>query len=293
MIKAEIVCDSVAPSGVRLTTFVLTYPRFIHSEFMTHRVFSRNASSSRAIPVKKSIDMVINEPVIPLAFTKNQAGMQGGAALDGESHDKAVAIWLQARDAMANFAKQLADLEVHKQYANRLLEPFANITVVCTATDWNNFFTLRCHYMAQPEICALAELMYDAYSKSTPNKLELGRWHLPFINQEVEHDTHGDLGAAESRQELVEALTKRSVARCARVSYLNHEGKNPTFEEDMALYTRLVGAAPIHASPAEHQAEAMSEATFRSGNFRGWRQYRKLLPGENVREFTGSVKKPE
>ena len=124
MIEAKIIEDNIAPSGVRLTTFVLTYPRFIHSEFMTHRVFSRNASSSRAIPVKKQIEMVVTECAIPLAFTKNQKGMQGGDPLTGDAHQKAVSIWLQARDAMVGFAQQLADLEVHKQYANRLLEPF-------------------------------------------------------------------------------------------------------------------------------------------------------------------------
>src|SRR5512135_1987029 len=139
MIKAQIICDSMAPSGVRLTTFVLTYPRFIHSEFMTHRVFSRNASSSRAIPVKKQIQEIIDNPVIPLAFTKNKAGMQGGAALDGEAHDKAVAAWLEGRDRAVEIANKLADLEVHKQYANRVLEPWAHITVVCTATDFANF----------------------------------------------------------------------------------------------------------------------------------------------------------
>lgn len=272
MIQAKIVEDSIAPSGVRLTTFVLTYPRFIHSEFMTHRMFSRNASSSRAIPVKKSIQMVISEPVIPLAFTKNKAGMQGGEALSGDLHDKAVEIWLKARDAMVDFANQLAELEVHKQYANRILEPFAHITVVCSATDYANFYALRCHTMAQPEIMALADLMYEEYRTSTPKSLEIGDMHLPFVSDE-------------ERQELPQDdLVKMSVARCARVSYLNHEGKKPTMEEDKTLYERLVGSAPIHASPAEHQAIAMNQET-RSGNFRGWIQYRKLLIDENVDDF--------
>lgn len=272
MIQAKIVEDSIAPSGARLTTFVLTYPRFIHSEFMTHRMFSRNASSSRAIPVKKSIQMIISEPVIPLAFTKNKAGMQGGEALSGELHDKATEIWLKARDAMVDFANQLAELEVHKQYANRLLEPFAHITVVCSATDFANFYALRCHVMAQPEIMALADLMYEEYRTNTPKQLEIGDMHLPFVSDE-ERDTM-------PQQDLI----KMSVARCARVSYLNHEGKKPTLEEDIALYNRLVGSAPIHASPAEHQAIAMGDES-RSGNFRGWIQYRKLLIDENIEEF--------
>lgn len=273
MIEAKIVADSLAPSGVRLTTFVLTYPRFIHSEFMTHRMFSRNASSSRAIPVKKSIQMVIDNPAIPLAFTKNKAGMQGGEALDGEAHDLAVKAWLESRDQAVIFANKLADLEVHKQYANRILEPFSHITVVCSATDYANFFALRYHPMAQPEIAELAKQMWEEYSSNTPDKLSAGQLHLPFV------------GNMESLSD--ESAIKCSVARCARVSYLNHEGKKPTFQEDMALYDRLVGSAPIHASPAEHQAIASFDPSVQSGNFRGWIQYRKTLPNENIQTFNG------
>lgn len=270
-IKAEIVCDSLAPSGIRLTTFVLTYPRFIHSEFLTHRMISRNASSSRAIPVKKQIQMVVDNPAIPLAFTKNRAGMQGGEALDGESHEAAVKTWLEARDRAVENAQKLADMEVHKQYANRILEPWAHITVVATATDWDNFFALRCHEMAQPEIHALADLMYMEYNARYPQSLKEGDWHLPFtINLFDFYST--------------EEAIKASVARCARVSYLNHEGNSPTKEEDLKLYDRLLGSIPIHASPAEHQAKALA-INERSGNFCGWVQYRKTLVGENVDKF--------
>lgn len=274
MIKAKIVADSISPAGVRLTTFVLTYPRFIHSEFMTHRMFSRNASSSRAIPVKKQIEMVVNNPAIPLAFTKNKPGMQGGEALDERAHDLAVTAWLTARNRAVDQARALSDLEVHKQYANRILEPFAHITVVCTATDYANFFALRCHEMAQPEIHALADLMYAEYTKSQPKEIWGGDWHLPFVSEE-ERDACTEIDAL-----------RMSVARCARVSYLNHEGRTPTLAEDIVLYDRLVGAAPIHASPAEHQGMALMDET-RSGNFRGWMQYRKTLQHENVETFVG------
>lgn len=284
MIEAKIVADSVGPNGIRLTTFVVTYPRFVHSEVMTHRMLSRNASSSRAIPVKKQIQMVIDNPAIPLEFTKNKAGMQGGEALDGESHDKAVSAWLEGRDRAVEVANKLADLEVHKQYANRVLEPWAHITVVLTATDWANFFALRCHEMAQPEIHALADAMYDEYSKNIPQQLQTGDWHLPFITKELELETHSDLGAFESKEELIQTLIKRSVARCARVSYLNFDGKTATLEKDLELYDRLLGGNPIHASPAEHQAQATA-AYYYIGNLKGWGQYRKCLQNENITEF--------
>lgn len=286
MIEAKIVADSIGPSGVRLTTFVLTYPRFIHSEFMTHRVFSRNASSSRAIPVKRQIQMVIDNPAIPLAFTKNQKGMQGGEALTGEQEAAAIAAWLEARDRAVEMANKLSDLEVHKQYANRILEPYAHITVVCSATDWDNFFALRCHEAAQPEIHALADLMYDAYSRNRPQELYLGRWHLPFVSEEEKANVPPYSGDASGWRESAEALlVKFSVARCARVSYLNHEGTKPTMEQDLQLYDRLLGQIPIHASPAEHQAMAIDSRYKRSGNFTGWEQYRKTLNNENITVF--------
>lgn len=286
MIEVKIVADSLAPSRVRLTTFVLTYPRFIHAEFMTHRVFSRNASSSRAIPVKKQIQMVIDNPAIPIAFTKNQKGMQGGEILTGEEHEEAVRAWLIARDDAVWSAERLASLEVHKQYANRLLEPFAHITVVVTATDFANFFALRYHKAAQPEIKELAKQMWLAYKNNYNDGCDLmveGELHLPFVTQK---DINKILNDTTNREKHL-TLTKMSVARCARVSYLNHEGKVPTLEEDLALYDRLLGQIPIHASPAEHQARASADPNLISGNFRGWIQYRKTLAHENITEFNG------
>ena len=276
MIQVKIVEDSLAPNESRLTTFVLTYPRFIHSEFMTHRVFSRNASSSRATPVKKQIQMIIDNPAIPLAFTKNKPGMQGGEVLDEQAHENAMLVWLNARDSAVNYAKILADLEVHKQYANRILEPWAHITVVCTATDFNNFFALRYHPAAQPEICELAKQMWELYTNNTPKPLLDGEWHLPFCDE------------FDKKNDSIKMSIVKSVARCARVSYLNHDGAISTYEQDLQLYDRLLGSFPIHASPSEHQAMAISDANVRSGNFYGWIQYRKTLKNENVNKFTRS-----
>lgn len=280
MIKAEIIADSQAPSGVRLTTFVLTYPRFIHAEFMTHRVFSRNASSSRAIPVKKQIEEIKNNPAIPLAFRKNQKGMQAGEVL--EDQESAVATWLAARDAAVVQAEKMVELEIHKQYANRILEPFSHITVVVTATDWDNFFALRIHPAAQPEICELAAKMYELYEESNPKQLESGEWHLPFIQDE----DWRKLSGRKDIKNVKDTLLKRSVAKCARVSYKNHDGTNTTFEQDAQLYERLLGSSPIHASPAEHQAMAVADPNVRSGNFRGWIQYRKTLENENIEKYS-------
>lgn len=290
MIKAEIIKDSVAPSGVRLTTYVLTYPRFIHSEIMTHRVFSRNASSSRAIPTAKFIEAIKVHPAMPNSFTKNQKGMQANEVVDQAKQERATELWLMARDLMLDIVQELSDLGIHKQHANRLLEPFQHITVVFTGTDFSNFFALRCHPDAQPEFQILANHMYDAYVKSTPNRLQNGEWHLPFIPDEwafrVETIEEAVTTPSASGLTATDLLIRRSVARCARVSYNNHDGTNASVEKDLELYDRLLGGCPIHASPSEHQAMAVPDPNITSGNLRGWIQYRKTLTNENIKSFS-------
>ncbi|MEM4379222.1 MAG: FAD-dependent thymidylate synthase [Thermoplasmatales archaeon] len=283
-IEAKIVCDSLAENGVRLTTFVLKYPRFIHSEFMTHRDFSRNASSSRAIPVKKQIEMVKQDMAVPLEFRKNKAGMQAGELL--EDQEAAREIWIESGFKAIEFASKMADMEIHKQYANRILEPYSHISVVVSATRWANFFALRYHHAAQPEIAELARQMFETYQKGQPKILKEGEWHLPFVsNQEILNETTRQGCPASSADFDWQSLIKKSVARCARVSYLNHEGKQPSEDEDFKLYNRLLGDQPIHASPAEHQGTPLSSADWHDGNFHGWRQYRKTLKNEYIEKF--------
>lgn len=273
-INVRIEKDSIGPSGVRLTTFVLKYPRFIHSEFMTHRVFSRNASSSRAIPLEKQIEELKKDIAYPIEFRKNQRGMQAAEALSDEDQIKARAFWQFACQNAIESAEKINGLVpegVHKQYLNRLLEPFAHISVIVTATDFDNFFALRYHDDAQPEIHELAKQMYEQYKNNRPQRLREGQYHLPFVDFQ---DTSP-----------IEEKIYRSVACCARVSYNNHDGTTPTVEQNKRLYERLLGSQPIHASPAEHQAMAIGDASVQSGNFRGWIQYRKTLNGENIVDF--------
>jgi hypothetical protein len=251
---------------------------------MTHRVFSRNASSSRAIPVKKQIKMVFDNPAMPIAFAANKAGMQAGESFGPLKQALCRAVWMGACYAALFFATLMDKLNIHKQYANRILEPFSHITVVCTATDFANFFALRTHKDAQPEIQALAKQMYDLYKKSDAVELREGDWHLPFVD---ELEVAMEMLEPRNPKNPWSTIIQKSVARCARVSYLTHDGKKPSLQSDKELYQRLVGAQPIHASPAEHQAMAVSDPNYQSGNFRGWIQYRKTLNNENIEEFNG------
>ncbi|MGA7356684.1 MAG: FAD-dependent thymidylate synthase [Candidatus Cybelea sp.] len=258
--RARVLLDSVSPAGVRLTTLEVTFPRFVLAEFNTHRVLSRNSASSRAVPTSKLIDRVERDPVVPLEWGRNKAGMSASDVLSDEEGQAARAIWLEARDDAVVRARELLALNVHKQELNRLLEPFLWHTVIVTATEWSNFFDLRCAPNAQPEIRAAALEMRAAIDASRPQRVALGKWHTPLL-QEDERDLD------------LEARRRISAARCARVSYLTHEGKRE-IEKDLELFERL--KSDRHLSPFEHVATPAPDEAFHA-NFRGWIQMRAEL----------------
>ena len=278
MIEAKVIEDSFhtyspGPEGVpkvsRITTLQLKYPRYIHAEFLTHRMFSRNASSSRAIPVGRLAQASLADMVEPILWQKNQPGMQAKPEeLEEVDREQAQLIWRNMAVVCAKGAEDLAKLGLHKQWANRPLEWFGHISVVVTATEWDNFFALRAHELAQPEIHALAVAMQTALEESNPQELMPGEWHLPYVHDEY-------------RLLPLDTQLKISAARCARVSYMKHDGSTASIEDDIELYHRLVGNMPIHASPCEHQATPMdffNESDRKlGGNFKNWVQYRKVL----------------
>jgi thymidylate synthase ThyX len=264
MIKADIILDSVNTSGNRLTTWLLTFPRFILAEVNTHRMFSRNASSSRAIPMKKMLDDVKNNPAVPVFWGKNQSGMSAKIELVGEELNEAKRIWFEARDRAVETVEKLEKLGLHKQLSNRLLESWMNTTVILTASEYGNFFSLRAHEAAQPEFQALAYLMLEKYNNSTPTVVPTGEWHIPFGDKMPDGITH-------------EQRLKIATARCARTSYLTFDGEIKP-EKDYDLHDQL--AASGHWSPFEHVAKAQWHSG-QSGNFKGWEQYRKTFLNEN------------
>lgn len=283
-ISAKIIADSrCVITGKRLTTMQVRYPRIIHAEFMTHRLFSRNASSSRAVPVAKLIEEARNETAMPVRFGANQRGMQdkGGHydALIKSYPDKIRAdltpeqAWKIAAENAARAAEAFEAAGYHKQIANRLLEPFTHINVVVSATEWTNFFALRRHEDADPTMRALADAMWEAMQASTPRLLLTGEWHMPYVSDE-ERLTH-----------TTEQCLVMSAARCARVSYNKHDGSSPFYEDDRKLYDRLVTAELVHASPLEHQGKPDPWVTQPElwGNFEGFIQYRKTVPNEAIK----------
>lgn len=273
--ECKILLDSINTADDRLTTFQITYPRFVHCELMTHRVFSRNSSSSRAIPIEKMIEQVENDPVIPVYWGKNQKGMQAREELTGQERENAIKWWLESRDLAVNQVKRRPD--VHKQITNRILESWVWITVIVSSTEFNNFFNLRVHPDAQPEFEKIAWMMLEEYKTSQPTVIHDGNWHLAFISDD-------DLDVVRAgTTTIINDLKKISVGRCARVSYLTHDGKRDP-QADIDLHdNRLLHPSnpddPDHMSPFEHVA--MASPGEKSGNFTGWHQYRKDFPHEN------------
>lgn len=272
--SATMLADSANPQGVRLTTMEVTFPRIVLAEFNTHRMFSRNSASSRAIPVEKQLEMVQDHPFVPEYWGENQSGMQAEKELSQKKREYAEKEWLEARDNAMDQALRLYELGVHKQLTNRLLEPFMWHTVIVTATEWENFFALRANRDAQPEIREIAMLMKDIYKAHTPERVGYSGWHLPLVKE----DDHYELRTNSSKESI---LAKISAARCARVSYLTHDGKRD-IGKDLALYKRLVDHG--HMSPLEHVARPYLDQYGIDkdlGNFKGWLQLRKLIPHEN------------
>jgi thymidylate synthase ThyX len=267
MITAKIIADSVCSENTskRITSFILTYPRFIHAELLTHRSASRNAASSRAIPVSKFIEDVLTDPALPIHWGAAQKGMQADNEISEETKTKAMQIWNSARDAAVEHAKQLNELGLHKQVVNRIMEPFFHITTLLTATEFKNFFKLRAHKAAQPEIRELAYKMLELYESNKPVEKGIGEWHIPF----------GDkyLDGLSTRQKL-----KIATARAARVSYKNFDGV-VDYDKDYSLHDMLVKEG--HWSPFEHSAICDFGI---HDNFDGWRSYRNILSKQNWSE---------
>lgn len=288
--RVEIVASSVSnETGVKIVTMALRYHRFIHAELMTHRVFSRNASSSRAIPVLKMLKQVWSDPATPYHWGSNQPGMQAGKELPGWKKALLRFGWRSAAKGSAAIAYVFYLFGLHKQVANRVTEPFQFIQVVVTSTEWENWYNLRAHGAAQPEIQHLAYLMQDKSKDHLVRHLMPGQWHTPYFGEgywspigQQEVDIKGF--------SLAQALAI-STARCARVSYQNHDGSTSTLESDVKLHNALADAG--HFSPFEHCATPMrggvetftqtaathldNMGNFWSGNFRRWTQYRQIM----------------
>lgn len=276
-IQARVETDSFnQATGDRLVTLVLRYPRFIHAEFMTYRMFSRNAASSRAIPAKTMRQAVIDDPAMPVEWGANNPGMSSNRLLPKDKALNAEYLWLNARDKAVRLHEDMENQGVHKQILNRIIEPWLHIDVVATMSHpaYIHMIKERCHPSAQPEFRVLAEAIKKAIGDSWPTLVSEGQWHMPFLTPE-------EIGDSRGNSQLQEIDRRVSAARCARVSYNNHETRRP-YQDDLALFDKLAvrepgNDEPKHLSPLEHVAMACPGQW---ANFRGFKSFRQVREGK-------------
>lgn len=304
MVDVQLLADSIC-NKKRIFSVLVTYPRSLHAERLRHRILnvggisddvpmlSCSVASSRAITGEKMIQKVKDSPYIPFWWGQNQKGMSTSKEIDDIQKSVAYALWMEARDNAIKTVESMNKIGVSKEIKNRLLEPWMHVTEIITGTDWGNFFNLRVHKDAEPNIREVAKQCLDLYESSKPTELQYGQWHLPFVKPE-------DREALSNDESL---LLKVSFARCARTSYLNFDGV-VDYAKDFDLHDRLISA--YHLSPAEHQATPLDlgkdidfelihkynsgkdgkrSVRYYVGNFEQWVQYRKTLPNENRENF--------
>lgn len=289
----KILAYSLSPEGIPIITFELEYPRFILAELNTHCMLARNTASSRAIPIETVIDLIQQDPVMPVYWGKKNKGMS--AIEEIEDIEAAKKVWLDLRDAAIKAAQEFDKLQLHKQIANRILEPWVRAKTVLTGTEMANFFWLRYHKAAQPEFRVLAQEMYNAVKEASPTALNYGEWHLPYID--TYRGVDGNLKYSVNGEEIpLDLARKISASCCAQVSYRKLDD---SIEKASKVYSTLIENSPVHASPVEHQATPInphsdnlagithmdSNHMLWSAKFRGWIQFRKLIENESVPGF--------
>lgn len=298
-ITVKIIQDSYNPiHDSRMTTFEVEYPRFILAELNTHRALSKNSSSSRAIPVSKMLEQVKNNPALPVYWGKNKSGMQ--ATEEVSNKDFVESIWKLASYFASDYSGVLHSAGLHKQLSNRITEPFQTMKTVVSGTCFNNFFALRAHSDAQPEIKELAEKMLDAYNQSYPISLKKNEWHVPYVTRRLE-DKFMKYFDENDNEISVEDARIISASCCAQTSY---RLANASLEKASDIFDKLINSKPAHSSPVEHQATPITVdyldhdlTTFFdiegvthvdrnsvpwSGNLHGWVQFRQLIKDNAV-----------
>lgn len=304
--KAEVVADSISPDGVRITSMLCVYPRFIHAEVLRHRVFSSSVASSRAIPTEKLVEQVREDPFIPETFNERVKGMGVGEPLDDQENCRV--LWKESAINSAWYAENLMRKGLDKSRANRLLEPYLYVTHLITSTEWSNFFALRDHPDAQPEFLKIARMMRRVMQGSQPLPLHYGEWHMPLLSSDEYHEALCECNATHYWDEWKYI----SAGRCARVSY-DKQGESEDHDRSIFRAQSLIESG--HMSPFEHIATPIDPTSGHDhgkwilhgfnpdgvlddeievvdgvnrlaantfvGNFRGWVQMRAEIPNQH------------
>lgn len=300
-ITVEVVQHSCDANNAKnqVITFNVKYGLIVHAEALRHRLFSRCVKSNRAIPMHLIRKEVIKEPYVPVWFGSKQKGMVADVEIKFKKTGSV--LWRLGRYPACGLHWILEKVGAHKEWANRLLNPWQFVRETITYTEGDNFYNLRIHKDAQKDIKELAECMFKAYQQSTPMKLTYGEWHLPYVDSRV---VEGKIKYFDSdgTELSTEGAIKCSAARCARSSYDKHDKTMPLAKDDIPLYNQLIESDPAHASPVEHPCTVMPEFDWQSdwpdgvthvdknkkgwsGNYKGWIQYRQLLTNHTCWDY--------
>lgn len=259
---AEMVCDSVSPhTGRRITSAVVRLPRIVLAELNTHAALAKNSASSRAIPTATFRQRVLANPYIPWRWPINGKGMvpKEYAAPDSWRSRFATFAW-KGGLVVASLAHRLLErIGVHKEIANRLLEPWMWTEVLVTATDWDGFFAQRCHPAAADGVRAAATVLRALLETHQPTETTL---HLPYVQKHEDGD--------------MRTLFMASARRCRRVSYMR-QGVVVSLEEDAAAGAEGLLENPPHLSPYEHAAMALPTNDRHAKFSGGWKSGRHIF----------------
>lgn len=296
MNSAKVIADSISVCSNRLTSIEGRLPKFILAQLNTHKSLSKNASSSRAIPIKQCIREASSKETraIPSKFGKAHPGMLATEWFEGDELELAQLRWEIAANRACNTAQSMLDEGMDKQATNRVLDSYIHSNVLITGTDdaWLNFFGLRLKD-ADPTMEEFALKCLNAYNASVPDLLTKKQWHLPYVDLtgvDVEHPA------------IMADVIKISISRCARVSYKSFVDQKPsTLAEDLTRFELLLNSR--HLSPFEHIATPDESVVFnfttgrlesplmhRWGNFVGWHQYRQMIQGQRVAKLAEGFK---
>lgn len=315
-ISAKIVAHSKSSvDGKEIVTYEVTHHRWILAEINKHRLFSNNYQSSRAVPVGKVLEQVRESPAMPIHWGAKQSGMQADNEVENwDSFGQGEYQWLGAMVHACDRADVMNDQGYHKQIVNRLTEPFQMIKGVITATELDNFFYLRRHPDAQPEIRELADCMWEALQQSEPQVLKPGEWHLPYVK--TFRASYGDAGLEYHAERIGVTLHEALRISAASVAQVSFRKLDQSSEKVDKVWGMLVDTEQPHAVCLEHQATPMPEVQPKiyfngrgdveikdyipdgvthldlngsawSGNFKSFIQHRQLLDNNTCWKYEG------
>ena len=305
----SVLASECSNTGKEMHTLEIQIPRFILAELNTHGLLKKNTQSSRAVPIKAMLDLYQDSYYLPAGFGRNKSGMSSNEYLTGEEDEQAAELWMTAERNIRLIVERLGDkdgLNVHKQWAARLYEPFMYTKLVISATEWDNFEWLRDDLdAAQPEMVDIARKIKKAKKEAEKQILYPGMWHMPYVKSMVVDVFGAKEQAFFDANGNVLTVDEALMVSASCAAQMSYRKADDSLEKAQLVYDRLFNGNRPHYSPTEHQARVMkhekatllervfpsrleegvshmdSKGYLWSANLKGYVQHRKLLELHN------------